>query len=788
MQALTLFYAHFFCFEAWQKTGSFFSPNEEAKRKVSEKTGIVINRMYVGDYLSSNLGHEIINLFQADNGCHYLYLNATGSFAAEHTDVGYMLMVKNGPKDCFEVIGMAKGLKFVPGVEEPRKRDLKESLPQISEKQKLFIQNQPEGDVKYGRISILDIFNKAEQQNVFITYKAKEVYVPKESVRVYLHYSQNSQNRSTKDGVFIAIREHNQPKTSLKSYIYPTLKSLEVSSASDYENLFINVINNDDLWSRQSVKKLSATNVLNQRDVSLFDICRIQDDENRISNAMAYFLRQPEYRGLWINFFKSIGISLESNYEVDREVSAKIEDAEIDSKSISSGGRIDLLIHDEKNLVVIENKIKSDINTIDSDEEGVSQLNRYVNYIEWLIESNKNKGKIQSSHFLVLAPNYNIPNLQGLMAEKYRLITYRDLYEYLISEGVDDQVEKDPNFKALRDVMFRHSETSPNGYLYNEMMEKFFQRLKELHSEIKPEDSIASIFHENNSTDKKDLTEEIENIRDKIEIEIYNQKPIEMAKKSAISGEYIITQEDNGSIRVCQIFDNVIDSLREASKTVGFKFDPNWNTRQFGKNLVKEYGDGSGNNATIGEYTIVIRDSGSVETYRVHGNTIATLRKIASENDFKPEANWNTRTLGSKLIDFVNGDYNPDEEIEEVAFVVSPKMRVKELQDNFKEMFGGHLRIKNGNKRCDEYVDNNNQFKEVLDASLAEIGCKAEGRFPVDMTVGEFQDKVKSECGVSVVVATTDDWVAVLPEFTLDGVNLIPKNTTKAKMQEMLAR
>ena len=30
-------------------------------------TGIVLNRMFVGDYLSSNLGHEVINLYQADN-------------------------------------------------------------------------------------------------------------------------------------------------------------------------------------------------------------------------------------------------------------------------------------------------------------------------------------------------------------------------------------------------------------------------------------------------------------------------------------------------------------------------------------------------------------------------------------------------------------------------------------------------------------------------------------------------------------------------------------------------
>ena len=49
-----------------------------------EKPGIVLNRMYVGDYLSSNLGHEVINLYQADNERHYIYLNATGDLEKKH--------------------------------------------------------------------------------------------------------------------------------------------------------------------------------------------------------------------------------------------------------------------------------------------------------------------------------------------------------------------------------------------------------------------------------------------------------------------------------------------------------------------------------------------------------------------------------------------------------------------------------------------------------------------------------------------------------------------------------
>ena len=57
----------------------------------SGKNGIVLNRMYTGSYLSSNLGHEVINMFQADDENYYLYLNAKGNFAAEGKEVGIIM-------------------------------------------------------------------------------------------------------------------------------------------------------------------------------------------------------------------------------------------------------------------------------------------------------------------------------------------------------------------------------------------------------------------------------------------------------------------------------------------------------------------------------------------------------------------------------------------------------------------------------------------------------------------------------------------------------------------------
>lgn len=125
-----------------------------------------------------------------------------------------------------------------------------------------------------------------------------------------------------------------------------------------------------------------------------------------------------------------------------------------------------------------------------------------------------------------------------------------------------------------------------------------------------------------------------------------------MAKKSAISGEYIITVEDSGTVRVLKIYDNVKESLRECAEAKDFEYDNNWTTRQFGAKLIKEFGDG--NMAEIGEYTVVKRDSGSIETYRTYGNTLGALREIAANVGFEINEKSNTRNNGSKLVDFIN--------------------------------------------------------------------------------------------------------------------------------------
>lgn len=125
-----------------------------------------------------------------------------------------------------------------------------------------------------------------------------------------------------------------------------------------------------------------------------------------------------------------------------------------------------------------------------------------------------------------------------------------------------------------------------------------------------------------------------------------------MAKKSAIYGEYIVSVKDDGSIEVLRIYDNVIGSLREIAESKGFEYDPSWNTQQFGAKIIKEFGEG--NEAHVDNYMIVKKDNGHIDTYRTYGNTMEALRNISSVVGFEFDSKWNTRQMGSKLIDFIN--------------------------------------------------------------------------------------------------------------------------------------
>lgn len=471
-----------------------------------ERNGIVLNRMYVGTYLASNLGHEVINMYQADNGGHYLYLNATGDFVKEHAGrIRYMLLVKYSKAGVIEVLGMATDLEDVFDA-TLKKPDSYEENNNLSRSQLMYIIN--EGCISYGGVPIVKLFNDAEQQNVYITFKAAKLYVPQKSTRIFIHFADEEKSNDKITEPFnvdkknisgentqivnLYLCAYKQAKASLKQYLYPEgsfsgNKDNIEGSKRDYELLINKLVLDNNLWeeSNKKVDLNHSEHNISEKPVSLFDICQVQTNENIFSNALSYFMQLPEYKKLWVGFFKEVcGIDLRENYTVTREEYSKIEDKANGWKSKDSGGRIDLMIRDENTLFAIENKIESDINSISTDGAG-GQLLRYWNYLNWKAEKEGGKKK-KIIKAIILCPNYNIPNVPVVTVEKnktidlseiWRICTYKDLYNYLKNHS--DVFENNQNFKDFFNAMERHTFPNISEYLYYEMQSSFFRRIAE---------------------------------------------------------------------------------------------------------------------------------------------------------------------------------------------------------------------------------------------------------------------------------------------------------------------
>lgn len=459
------------------------------------KRGIVLNRMYVGTYLASNLGHEVINMYQADNGKHYLYLNATGDFTSNHKGkIGYMLLVKYHKAGEVEVIGLAKDLKDVFDSDLKKPDSYKENK-RLSNSQVEYINK--EGGISYGGASILDIFRQSEQQNVYITFSAEKLYVPKNNMRVFIRFAQKDNDGgcqikkeyvdnsySTDTHIFFCLSGFQQAKASLKQYMYPEgtfsgdfAKEKVEEKKNDFNLLMNHLILSNEIWreSEEKVDEQLISSRLEERKVSLFDICQIQNNENIFSNALCYFMLQPSYRKLWIRFFRDVcHISISEGYNVTREESAKIEDKSVKWTKKNSGGRIDLLVRDDRTLFAIENKIESDINRVDDDGDG-AQLERYWNYLNWLSETKERERTVIKT--IVLSPKYNVPEIKGDMGKYWEIYTYEDLYNFLKKNL--DVFKKDQNFKSFFDAIKKHTYDNINAFLYFEMQDIFIRRILE---------------------------------------------------------------------------------------------------------------------------------------------------------------------------------------------------------------------------------------------------------------------------------------------------------------------
>ena len=296
-------------------------------------------------------------------------------------------------------------------------------------------------DIRYGSVSLLDIFDRKHenvaQQPVYISMKAGRVVRP--SVPIYLVFRGGSKIESP-GAINIYLGNTNQAKCSLKQYFD--------LGGPDYD-LLLDIINNKDIWQIDTTRIGKIAQPETNSQETFWDICSIGDYELAWSNALAYYIHK--YPELPVEFVKE---------KYGREISPfGIIERERDN--------IDILLENDEELVIIENKITSKINGIQvkNDELIGTQLIKYhrkalqrlcgiskdiVQHKEWVDCMERCPKRIRC---YILTPNYNQINLDDyntphepgnpssplfVCKDFYTQITYGDLYEFLKGRHTED--------------------------------------------------------------------------------------------------------------------------------------------------------------------------------------------------------------------------------------------------------------------------------------------------------------------------------------------------------------
>ncbi|MCU4706402.1 PD-(D/E)XK nuclease family protein [Mycoplasma sp. CSL7503-lung] len=362
---------------------------------------IILNRMYGGTYISDydNIGHEIINLYKSDNGKNYIFLCADGQLPKEHQ--GYesvMLLIRSAGNKLFKVIGKATGLKQFGDVTKNNDKKIIQYQKDEIKKNKITY-----GGILLDKIFHQNRFKKNEtHNNIYITFEAKKVV---KSAEVFYITTDQNDNEYTGKKIYKIPGKTMLGRSSRRYY-----KEDEIEKSNIYKELK-KIINDDSLWDKETkVFKPKENDGWNKRD-NLLEIIGKDYDELSYSNLIYYFLNK--YPELTKDFVKNV---------------LKIEDEKLDFNNFKierEWERIDISLwikkEDQNNkvdLIVIENKIKSNVSKY-KDER--TQLEKYKE----TVNKEKNKMKnIDKTYFYVLSPNYNEIKLSN---DDWKKIRYSEL-------------------------------------------------------------------------------------------------------------------------------------------------------------------------------------------------------------------------------------------------------------------------------------------------------------------------------------------------------------------------
>ena len=398
---------------------------------------ILVIKMYNGDYLNegSNIGHEVINLFRADNGRHYIYCLPGGTIGvSKDGKVTDILLVQNVGNNTLKVLARINNISSDQHIAKHCKFS-KEEIKQ-------------------------HVINYALEQNV--TYNQK----PISSIFVANKYKSEQDISSVNFTFEVESEQYREPlndiyltsKTGQYALSNTKFRQTEYFTSANKEDFrtLCALIDDDTIWQNEDTAPFVNNRTPNPDRYTFLTLCHKEYDELSYSNMLAYYFENnPAILQDFVN--KILGLPFKAPFSVKREYK-----------------HTDILIENADGAaIILENKIKSGINGLS--EDGRNQLDKYVE------EISRQYG-LENTYGFVLCPNYNIIKIsnyknaanQHLIARYYtkskeNVIPYTKLYDFfsIYKENVNDKYYED-FLKALK----LHSSKSDTT-LRDIMLERF---------------------------------------------------------------------------------------------------------------------------------------------------------------------------------------------------------------------------------------------------------------------------------------------------------------------------
>ncbi len=314
----------------------------------AEKPKYVFSKIFTGSYLNEKIGHETKNFIVDDNGNRWVYVNPYGSINKNKEEklewVIHVIDSSNIEKSLFEIVAISKIDKDVIPRKSPTLNGFK----------------------------FVDIYKDNNPSTFGIGYKSEAMYVPKNNKRVFIQFDSQDSNKICNEKNYLVININ--ARWGQCNHMFPK---------NNDEDVLDKVIKNIDKWFEFSTSTNEILNNQNHMELPLCIISGRTSLEDSLSNQIAYFARRDS-KLLKLILKKMLNIN-----DLDKNESFEI---------IRERDRIDILIESNKRVIVIENKVDSNINGIKSSE--ISQLTKYYEII------NKNYPN-HKKHFYILMPEYS---------------------------------------------------------------------------------------------------------------------------------------------------------------------------------------------------------------------------------------------------------------------------------------------------------------------------------------------------------------------------------------------